>query len=123
MSDNQQTNTPAVPVVLRVWKNGNEVFALFPTLPSDNYGHYCTAYAHVGQHSGADYQGCIQASRPATAAESAPLVQELERIGYRLRIIQRATAAMHGKRNAEAYRIRKAIEGLSPGYHVGSLTP
>ena len=93
-----QTSTLAVPVVLRVLRDGGndgEVFALFPTLPSDAYGRYCTAYALVGQHGGADYWHCIRASRPATANESASLVRELERIGYRLRIVKRATAAMH----------------------------
>ena len=79
MTDNRQTDsTLAVPVVLRVWRDGGGVFALFPTLPSDEHGSYCHAYAHVGQHSGADYWGCVRASRPATAAEGAPVVRELE---------------------------------------------
>ena len=78
MTDNQQdsqTDTLAVPVVLRVWRDGGGVLALFPTLPSDEYGRYCDAYAHVGQHGGADYWGCVQASRPATAEESADLIR------------------------------------------------
>ena len=45
------------------WKDR---FALFPELPSDNYGHLCTAYQHVGQHCAADYHGCIAHSDPAT---------------------------------------------------------
>jgi hypothetical protein len=106
--DNTQT-IPTVPVVLRAWRNGGEVFALFPTLPSDehgvNFGRHCNAYAHVGQHSGADYRLCIRTSRPATATEGAPLIQELERIGYRPRIVQRATASMHEERKAEARRV------------------
>jgi hypothetical protein len=120
MTDNRQTdstqsNTLAVPVVLRVWRDGGGVFALFPTLPSDEHGRYCDAYAHVGQHSGADYWGCVRASRPATAAEGAPLVRELERIGYRPRVVQRATAAMHGERKAEARRIREAMRAPRAG--------
>ena len=106
MKDNQQTSTLAVPVVLRVWRDGAGVFALFPTLPSDEYGRYCDAYAHIGQHSRADYWLCVRASRPATAAQRAPLVRELERIGYRPRVVQRATAAMHDERKAEARRVR-----------------
>jgi len=112
---NSQTDTLAVPVVLRVWRDGGEVFALFPTLPSDEYGRYCDAYAHVGQHSGADYWGCIQASRPATAAEGVSLVRELERIGYRPRVVQRATRAMHDERMAEARRIREAMRAPRAG--------
>ena len=105
MAGNQQTT----PVVLRVWRNGGGVFALFPTLPSDEYGRYCDAYAMVGQHSGADYWRCVRASRPATSAEGAPLVRELERIGYRPRVVQRATASMHGERKAEARRVYAAM--------------
>ena len=55
VTDNQQ----AIPVVLRVWRNGGGVFALFPTLPAD----------------------------------------------YRPRVVQRATASMHGERRVEARRI------------------
>ncbi len=108
MTDNPQT-TPTVPVVLRAWRTDGGVFALFPTLPSDehgvNIGRHCTAYAHIGQHGGADYRLCIRTSRPATATEGAPLVQELERIGYRLRIVKRATASMHRERQAEVRRV------------------
>lgn len=68
MTDNQQTT----PVVLRAWRTGGGVFALFPTLPSDEHGRYCNAYEHVGQHGGADYRLCIRTSRPATAMEGAP---------------------------------------------------
>jgi len=113
--DSTQTDTLPVPVVLRVWRDGGEVFALFPTLPSDEYGRYCDAYAHVGQHSGADYWGCVQASRPATAAEGAALVRELERIGYRPRVVQRATRTMHEERTAEARRIREAMRAPRAG--------
>jgi len=105
MTDSQQ----AILVVLRVWRDGGGVFALFPTLPSDEHGRYCDAYAHVGQHSGADYWGCVRASRAATAAEGAPLVRELERIGYRPRVVHRATAAMHRERSFEAGRVYAAM--------------
>jgi|GEM_PF-1977676 len=113
MIDNQQTDTqdctPTVPVVLRAWRSGGGVFALFPTLPADEYGRHCDAYAMVGQHTGANYWLCLQASRPATSTEGAPLVRELERIGYRPRVVQRATAAMHRERQAEARRVNAAM--------------
>jgi hypothetical protein len=71
---------------------------LFPELPSDNYGHYCTSFQHIGQHCAADYFGCIARSRPATPNEYADLVIELEQRGYHLEIRQRATPVMHERR-------------------------
>lgn len=76
----------------------NDVFALFPTIPSDNHGKFCTCYQHVGQHSGADYDHCIRISRPATSAEYADLKAELEGRGYVLIVRRRATAEMHAAR-------------------------
>ena len=96
MSDQQ-----VVPVIFRIGREG-EVFALFPTLPSNRDGFCCVSYERIGQHTGADYFGCIYASRPATVAESEPLIQELERIGYRLRIVQRVPVSMHQARRAQA---------------------
>ena len=75
-----------VVVIFRKDRTGwKDCFALFPELPADNYGHYCTAYQHVGQHCAADYHGCIANSDPATPAEYADLFEELERRGYNLR--------------------------------------
>ena len=87
------------PVLIRVWKGDpDDVFALFPTDPADNYGHFCTCYQHVGQHGSADYGHCIASSRPATKAEARPLLQELRRIGYRPRVLQRASRRHHDER-------------------------
>lgn len=36
-------------VVFRVDDEG-ETFALFPELPADTHGHYCTSFVHVGGH-------------------------------------------------------------------------
>ena len=69
-----------------------------PTDPADNYGHLCTSYQHIGQHSGADYGLCIRNSRPATRREAAPLLTELRRIGYRPRVLQRASRRHHDER-------------------------
>ncbi len=97
-TDNQQD----VPVILRVWRDNDKVFAIFPTLPSDYRGNHCTAYAHIGQHSGADYGLCIRESRPAFGLETQPLILELNQRGYRLRIVQRASASMHQARKVQA---------------------
>jgi hypothetical protein len=84
-------------VIFRMDREGI-VFALFPELPSDNHGLYCTCFQHVGQHCAADYQGCIAESRPATPAEYAALEAELRQRGYDLEIRQRATYAMYERR-------------------------
>jgi len=90
---------PIDPVVIRVWKDdSSDVFALFPVLPADNYGCFCTSYQHVGQHATADYGLCIRASRPASKAEMADLLAELRRIGYRPRVLQRASRRHHDER-------------------------
>ncbi len=97
---------PIDPVVIRVW-NGDDadVFALFPVLPADNAGTFCTSYQHVGQHAAADYQHCIRNSRPATPAEAADLLAELRAIGYNPRPIKRASPAMH--------RVCRGLEGVA----------
>lgn len=84
-------------VIFRKDREGT-VFALFPELPSDDQGLFCTAYQHVGQHCAADFQGCVSQSRPAKADEYADLFEELERRGYHLQVHQRATPVMHERR-------------------------
>ena len=95
-------------VIFRLDREG-VVFALFPELPSDTYGTYCTAYQHVGQHCAADFQGCIAQSRPARADEYAAIFNELERRGYHLHVHQKATAVMHERRRriAAEWRVAK----------------
>jgi hypothetical protein len=58
------------------------VFALFPLDPATSDGRYCECYQHGGQHSAADYVGCIATSRPAHPSEYAPLLRELIGAGY-----------------------------------------
>ncbi len=65
-----------------------EIFALFPHEAADFSGNV-TCYQHVGQHSSADYKGCIRSSVIATEDEYADLKKELENIGYTLRVVQR----------------------------------
>jgi len=105
---------PTDPVVIRVW-NGDpdDVFALFPTDPADIYGHLCTSYQHIGQHSAADYALCIRKSRPATRREAAPLLTELRRIGYRPHVLQRANRRHHDQRLSATAAIDKAARGVA----------
>ena len=49
-----QQDTDQTIVVFRAYKAG-DVLALFPEIQGDTNGHFCSCYAHVGQHSAADY--------------------------------------------------------------------
>jgi len=101
-------DNPPVVVIFRRWRgsNGSDIIALFPELPADYQGWLCDAYEHVGQHGGADYQGVIQATTPVTVEEAAPLARELERIGYRLKPLKRASYKHHKARRATARSLR-----------------
>jgi hypothetical protein len=84
-------DTDITPVVFRVWRERESertsVLALFPTI---EWGPgMCSSYEHVGQHSGADYAGCIARTRPAKPAEYAALKRELTQRGYNLRVYAR----------------------------------
>lgn len=93
------------PVVFRRWRDGGEIIALFPAIPTDSYGQFCEAYEHVGQHGGADYHGVIQATKPVSEKDATSLVAELRRIGYSLTVIKRASPTLHERRRnaARAY--------------------
>ena len=105
MSDD---TAPVTLVVFRRWRedNGGDIIALFPELPADYQGRFCDAYEHVGQHGGADYYGVIQVTSPVSDQEAAPLARELERIGYRLKPIKRASYKVHEARRATARSLR-----------------
>jgi len=90
-------------VIFRKDRDGfKDCFALFPEDPADCLGIYCSCFQHVGQHSSADYFGCIANSHPAKPAEYADLQKELEQRGYDLDIRQRASSRMHETRRQEA---------------------
>lgn len=62
-------------VVFRVHKDG-DVVALFPNV--EYRWPLCACYAHIGQHSGADYEHVIAQTKPATPEQYAALQRELE---------------------------------------------
>lgn len=98
---NASTKEPPTIVIFRKWKDTGDILALFPRIPSDNAGNLCSSYEHVGQHGGADYYGCICATRPAKPSEYADLKQELTQRGYNLVPRPRATYSDHeARRNA-----------------------
>ena len=74
-------------MIFRRWPDG-EIDALFPYDIADHRGNV-TCYAHVGQHGSADYDHCIESTKPAKQAESLTLKQELETLGYKIRIVKR----------------------------------
>lgn len=80
-------------VIFRQWKD--ETIALFPLEASSvNDPYPCESFMHIGQHGGADLQGIIRESRPATPDEYAALKRELESAPYHytLKVIQRTPA-------------------------------
>jgi hypothetical protein len=85
-----EKDTHITDIVFRVEKSGDfkgTVFALFPHECS--HGYMVNCYQHVGQHSSANYQGCIASSRPATPKEYADLKAEMDSLGYNIRIVKR----------------------------------
>lgn len=81
-------NEAITKVVFRKYKDG-DIVALFPYEKYDRAGLYCFCYAHIGQHSGVDYYGCIKPTVLATPEEYADLKRELESIGYNLQVIKK----------------------------------
>lgn len=86
-----------VVVVLRKGPE-DDLFALFPELPANSNGSLCTCYSLVGQHSSADYFGCIENSGPATGDDAEKILRELSQVGYFVKVVKRATRAMHENR-------------------------
>lgn len=92
------------PVIFRQFKGG-DILALFPADPADTAGQFCTCYAHIGQHSSADYNATIAQSKPAKPVEYADLKAELESVGYDdLKIYQRSTPQIRSQFTAELRR-------------------
>jgi hypothetical protein len=76
-------------VVFRKFKKEGDIIALFPHEDFSPSGLECMSYQHMGQHSSADYDFCMRLSVPATEEEYKPLLNELLRIGYDLKIQKR----------------------------------
>ena len=90
-------DTEITRVVFRKWKDG-EVIALFPDIPSDAANWYtCMSYMHIGQH-GAACPAITYDTKKATPEDYNDLKQELEAIGYNLKVLQRIpTNAFHNR--------------------------
>jgi hypothetical protein len=84
-------------VVLRRWRKGGDVIALFPELPATVDG-LVTSYQHLGQHGAADYHHVISQTAPVPLdgpdRERDELLAELSSIGYQ----PAARPHRHGRR-------------------------
>ena len=81
-------DTHITDVIFRKFKECDSILALFPHEIS--HSSYVICYEHVGQHSSADYDHCISVlTKPATELEYKELKEELERIGYNLRVVKK----------------------------------
>ncbi len=81
----------ATDVIFRAEKSGEfkgTVYAMMPHECNDRNGNV-TSYQHVGQHSSANYVGCIESSRPATSSEYKDLKAELEERGYNVNVVNK----------------------------------
>jgi hypothetical protein len=84
---------PLTPVIFRKFlkREGGDIIALFPNAydyikPGRDT---VLSYMHVGQHADASYYSMIHISKPAKPDEYKDLAEELTRIGYNLKVIQR----------------------------------
>lgn len=86
-------------VLFRVWKtDSKDVFALLPEVPGSCLRDYIGSSYEFNGHSAADLQLCIIKSRPAKPSEYKELKEQMERMGYELRIVNRISEKMHAKR-------------------------
>lgn len=82
-TDNYKTE-----VIFRREKD-NTIIAVFPydiaSLSKDSV----TCYVHIGQHTGATWNYVLADTKPAKANEYTELFEELESIGYNLKVVKR----------------------------------
>jgi len=89
-------------VIFRKEKDG-EILALFP-YSLWNFAGDVVCYAHLGQHGAADYNGCIRKSKPAKPEEYKDLLNELQGLGYNLRVIKKQS----GRKYSKAYLLMRS---------------
>ncbi len=79
-------------VIFRTVKRGGDVVAVFPDSPEMAVNHFM-CYQHIGQHGSCSFEWYRSDTRPATEAEIAPLLCELQGMGYVVKAVKR----MRGK--------------------------
>lgn len=79
------------------------IIAILPHELNNHKGHV-VVYQHVGQHSGGDYYWMLKTSKPANESEYADLKQELESIGYNIKVVKKRN---YNKYLKAYYEVRK----------------
>jgi len=82
-----EKDTYTTPVMFRKFKEG-DIVAIFPEQPGTNELSTCGCYQHIGQHGSASIF-IERYTKPSKPEEYAELMQELEGIGYNLKIYKR----------------------------------
>jgi hypothetical protein len=93
-------------VIFRKWNRKDfkgDIIALFPYDIWDEFNGNVASYEHIGQHCGADYNHCINMTVPAKEEEYKDLKEELEYIGYNLKVINKRN---HKKYLTELYKTK-----------------
>lgn len=85
-----KTDTYITEVIFRRFPKDNQIIALFPYDIYNSRGGI-TSYMHVGQHGEAEYSACIKKAKPAKEQEYKDLKEELESLGYNLKVINKRT--------------------------------
>jgi hypothetical protein len=83
-----KTDTEKTDVIFRKEKNG-DILAVFPYEPYNDIIGLVGCYAHVGQHSGCQYDYVRQETKPAQPNEYNDLLNELKGIGYNVNIVKK----------------------------------
>lgn len=83
---------PETKVIFRSWPKEGDVIALFPALAGDSDPSTCLSYQTIGQH-GAASVALMRTTKPATEKQIWKLLNELERIGYRVHPVKKFTRA------------------------------
>ncbi len=93
----EKDTQPLTPVVLR--SQGDKLFALFPEEAVDGTTEHCKCYRLSDGYAAANYTKCMRTSKAATAKESEKILAALRELNWKnLKVIKRATSAMHKKR-------------------------
>lgn len=92
---------PLTPVIFKLDKGTNSPVAFFPRCPGTRNPLTLECYAHLGQHCSAS-EDYVRECKPATPEQSAPLLRELQHIGYRLTLRRRLSRADRIARALEA---------------------
>lgn len=105
------TKQPPDDVIFRVFtgkdarKDKPEVIAILPGVLGTNEPYTCQSYMSVGGHSSSVPGALIPRTRPATPEEYEPLMREMFRLGYCLRVVKRCGAHYYKRRTEELKRI------------------